>query len=526
MNTKVQNNSASKNGNSTDDFEINVKNYNGVESIEIAPLSPGKRRLVFAAIMATTFMAAVEIHIVATAMPSILPELGGFHLYSWVFGGFVLTQAVTTPIYGKLADIYGRRRILATGIIIFLISSLLCGLATNMPELIIYRGLQGVGAGAILPVAHTIVGDIYTPEQRARVQGQLATVWAISAIAGPAFGAVIISRFEWPWVFWINIPLGILSLVMIQVFYREVAQNRKHKIDYLGAMLLMFGSASFMLVMLQGANWPIWFNITLVIVAFLAIVALVIQEKRAPEPILSIQLVRNPMIMIGVTAGAILGAELMVILSFMPAHFQGVLGASANAVAIALVAMSLTWSACAAIGGRLMIRTSYRTNVITGATFLIMGCTTLSVLPLGNDIFWLTLAATLVGAGMGFSHTTYIIAVQSSVDYLHRGIATSTLYFSRMLGQAIGAAVFGSIINAGIRGGPPGSPENVESIMDPIKRASINSDELNEIIELLADSLQNAYIVALALAFTVLILATRVARNERPTDYHDSSKPS
>ena len=333
-------------------------------------LTPGRRRLVFAATMATTFMAAIEIHIVATAMPSILPQLGGFHLYSWVFGGFVLAQAVTTPVYGKLADLYGRRRILATGTIVFLLASLLCGLATSMPELIIYRALQGLGAGAILPVAHTIVGDIYTPEQRAKVQGQLASVWAIAAIAGPAFGAVIVAQFDWRWVFWINIPLGVVSLAMIQIFYRESAQRRVHSIDYIGALLLMLGSGSFMVVVVQGANWPAWLNISLLITAVLAIVGLVFQERRAPEPILPLDLLRNPLIAIGMLAGAVLGAEIMVIITFLPAHVQGVVGASAGAVAVALVVMSLAWSACAAIGGRLMIRTSYRTTVIVGSSLL------------------------------------------------------------------------------------------------------------------------------------------------------------
>ena len=480
-------------------------------------LSPGRRRLVFAATMATTFMAAIEIHIVATAMPSILPQLGGFHLYSWVFGGFVLTQAVATPVYGKLADLYGRRRILATGTILFLIASLLCGLATSMPELIVYRALQGVGAGAILPVAHTIVGDIYTPQQRARVQGQLASVWAISAIAGPALGAVIVAQFDWRWVFWINIPLGVVSLAMIQIFYREVSQRRIHSIDYLGAVLLMIASGAFMLVMVQGANWPAWLNISLLGVSLLATIALVFQEIRAPEPILPLSLMRNPFVAIGVIAGATLGAVTMVVITFLPAHVQGVIGASVNAVAVAFVAMSLAWSACAAIGGRLMIRTSYRTTVITGAIALIFGCAALSLHAPEDGLVWLGVAATLVGAGFGFSHSTYIIAVQSSVDYQQRGIATSTLYFSRMLGQAIGAALFGAIVNAGLRAGSPDTPEMVEAIMDPVRRAAFQTDTLGKLIDVLAGSLQNAYLVALGFAIFALILATRVPRGLRPT---------
>ena len=215
------------------------------------------RRLVFTAIMATTFMVAIEINIVATAMPSIVPQLGGFNLYSWVFAGFLLPQAVTVPIYGKFADLYGRRRILFIGIVVFLVASLLCGLATSMPELIVYRGLQGVGAGAVLPVAHTVIGDIFTPEERARMQGYIATVWATSAIVGPALGAVIVAHLDWRWVFWINLPLGFIALAMLRAYYLESIVRRSHQIDFIGAGLLMVGSGAMMLALVQAASYPI-----------------------------------------------------------------------------------------------------------------------------------------------------------------------------------------------------------------------------------------------------------------------------
>ena len=515
---QTRNGSASLTGTPSSDVTAETHDADGGSSIESKVLSPGRRRLVFAAIMATTFMTAIEIHIVATAMPSILPQLGGFHLYSWVFGGFVLAMAVTTPVYGKLADLYGRRRVLATGTILFLLASLLCGLSTSMSELIIYRTLQGLGGGAILPLAHTIVGDIYTSEQRARVQGQLASVWAISAIAGPALGALIVARFDWSWVFWVNIPLGVVSLAMIQIFYREAAQRRVHSIDYLGAILLMLSSGAFMMVMVQGANWSATLNGSLLVLALLTTVGLIFQERRAPEPIIPLDLIRNPLIAIGVSAGMTLGAITMVVIAYLPAHVQGVVGASTTAVAVALVTMSLAWSACAAIGGRLMIYTSYRTTVITGAASVILGCLALSLQTPANGLVWLNIAAMLVGAGFGFSHTTYIISVQSSVDYQQRGIATSSLYFSRMLGQAIGAALFGAIINFGIRAGPPGAPEMVEAIMDPDRRIAFQPDALEGLVNLLAGSLQNAYLVALALAFIVLVLATRVPRHLSAAD--------
>ena len=198
----------------------------------VAARATTHRMLVFAAVMATTFMVAIEINIVATAMPSIVPQLGGFDLYSWVFAAFLLPQAVTIPIYGKFADLYGRRRILVGGIVVFLIASLLCGLATSMPELIAFRVLQGIGGGAILPVAHTVVGDIFTPEERARMQSYIATVWATSAIVGPALGAAIVANLDWRWVFWINLPLGIVALVMLRLVGCLVSRRRRFISNY------------------------------------------------------------------------------------------------------------------------------------------------------------------------------------------------------------------------------------------------------------------------------------------------------
>lgn len=487
-------------------------------SMDSVPLTPVLRRLVFTAAMAITFMAAIELHIVATVMPSILPKLGGINLYSWVFGGFVLTQAVTTPIYGKLADLYGRRRILALGTTIFLLASLFCGFANSMPELIVYRALQGLGAGAILPLAHTIVGDIYTPEQRAKVQGQLASVWAAAALAGPALGALIVTHISWQWVFWINIPIGIVALAMIQVFYRETGLKRVHSIDYLGGILLMLASGTFMMVVLQGSNLNPLYNVLLLALAFISIIGLVFQEKRAPEPLLPLSLLRNPLAKLGTASGLVLGAMLMAVVTFMPAHVQGVIGASASSVAIAFVAMSLTWSAAAAIGGRLMIRTSYRTTVLTGAIMLLLGSSGLYLHAPTNGLVWMSIAASLIGAGMGFTHSTYIIAVQSSVSHQQRGIATSTLYFSRMLGQAIGAATFGAIVNAGIRTGPAGSSKLVEVIMDPVARSGLQADQLSAVIDLLANALKNAYLLAFLFSLVALFISSRVPRNLRPID--------
>ena len=289
----------------------------------VAARATTHRMLVFAAVMATTFMVAIEINIVATAMSSIVPQLGGFDLYSWVFAAFLLPQAVTIPIYGKFADLYGRRRILVGGIVVFLIASLLCGLATSMPELIAFRVLQGIGGGAILPVAHTVVGDIFTPEERARMQSYIATVWATSAIVGPALGAAIVANLDWRWVFWINLPLGIVALVMLRAFYRETIERKRHQIDYLGAGLLMLGSGALMLALMQAATYSIPVLLGLGMIAVVCAGALWRVERRVPEPILPPSLWQIPVVTTATLGTIVIGALTMGVVTYLPVHIQG-----------------------------------------------------------------------------------------------------------------------------------------------------------------------------------------------------------
>src|ERR1700733_7429365 len=221
----------------------------------IGPAVPlARRKLILAACMAASFMAAVEATIIATAMPSIATSLGGFGLFAWVFSSYMLTQAASIPIYGRLADIYGRRRVFFAGALLFLVGSTLCGFAHSMAQLVVFRAIQGLGAGGVQPIANTIVGDIYTPVERARVQGMLSGVFGVSAILGPSLGAFIVQYGDWPVVFWMNIPIGAAAIVMIALFLPEEADTRSRQVDYLGSVLLMLTTATLMLLLIQGAE--------------------------------------------------------------------------------------------------------------------------------------------------------------------------------------------------------------------------------------------------------------------------------
>ncbi len=483
------------------------------------------RRWVFAAIMATTFMVAIEINIVATAMPSIVPQLGGFDLYSWVFAGFLLPQAVTVPIYGKLADLYGRRRILMTGIVVFLIASLLCGLATTMPQLIAYRALQGIGAGAVLPVAHTVVGDIFTPEERARVQGYIATVWATSAVIGPALGAVIVANLDWRWVFWINLPLGFVALAMLRAYYRESIEVRRHRIDFAGAALLVVGSGAIMLALVQAAIYPAEILGGLLAIAVICTALLWRVERRVPEPILPPSLWRIPVVRTATLATIVIGALTMGVITYLPVHIQGGLGRSAEMVAVTLAVMAISWSLCAGLGGRLSIRTSYRLVVGVGSVILIGGAAFLVAAQPFAAIDTVIIGGVIVGMGLGFTSSTYVVSVQTNVGWRVRGAATSAIHFARMFGSALGAALFGMVVNLSLQRDGVVSGE-IDALMDPLRRGQLAAAVRDPLIATLGEALTAVYLISGAIAIVALVIGLGMPRGLNPATSLGSRRPA
>ena len=244
------------------------------------------RRLVLAACLMATFMAAVESSIVATTIPTIVADLGGFNVFSWVFTIYLLTQAVSIPIYGRLADLYGRRPVIFVGTGLFLTGSTLCGLAWDMPSLICFRALEGIGAGAIQPIAATILGDIYTPTERGKVQGLVSSVFGVSAVIGPSLGAFLIQYVSWRVVFWVNLPIGIAAIAMLALFLKENVQPRRHKVDWIGSILLLLAFGSLMLTLVQGGQLTTPWFVALLVVGCSALIALILHERTTPEPML------------------------------------------------------------------------------------------------------------------------------------------------------------------------------------------------------------------------------------------------
>lgn len=465
--------------------------------------------------MLAMFMVAIEATIVATAMPTILAELGGFRLLTWVFAAFLLSQAVTIPLYGKLADMFGRKPVFFFGASLFLIGSTLAGFAGDMLQLIIFRALQGLGGGALMPIAMTIVGDIYTPHERARVQGYLASVWGISSVFGPVLGAFFVQKLHWALVFWVNLPIGVGAMVMLAVFHDEHVEHKGHRVDFVGALLLMAGTAALMLALIQGHALAAAPLVGLYAAAAVCLAAFLAQERRAVEPMMPLELWRNRVIAAGNLGGLSTGALMIGVVSFLPAYVQGVMGRSATVAGFALTAMSLGWPIASTIGGRVMVRRSYRFVAVLGGLFLIAGSSVLWALgPLRGPI-WAAAGTFLVGAGLGLCTTAFLVSIQASVGWAQRGVATSATMFMRIAGQAVGAAVFGAVVNYGLEIGDTGH-DSIDQLMEPATRANLAAADVSALSDVLAAALHNVYVIGLALAVVTLVISLTIPRGLSP----------
>ncbi|WP_404449840.1 MFS transporter [Sutcliffiella horikoshii] len=473
---------------------------------KLASPNKTKKPFVLAAIMLAMFMAAIEATIVSTAMPAIAADLGGFSLYSWVFSSYLLMNAVTVLIYGKLSDLFGRKPILTFGIIVFLIGSLLCGMATSIEMLIVFRFIQGFGAGAVMPIASTIVGDMYTKEERAKIQGYLSSVWGISAILGPAIGGLLVQYVSWRFVFWVNIPLGILAIVGLYLFLHEGVEKKKHSIDYAGAGLLFLSVSSFMLVMVEGGvrwEWlsaPVFSLIALSVITF---IFFILQEKRAKDPMMPFDIWQERSILIANTTSLTTGVMLIGISSFLPAFVQGVMERSPIVAGFTLTTMSIGWPIAAMIAGRLLLKIGFRTTSIIGGVALILGSIIFMTLSPDDGPVWAAFGSFMIGVGMGFSTTSFIVSIQSTVPWQKRGVATASNMFMRTLGSTIGAALLGGILNSRIQ-----EHLRQNGALDQFSLDSttllLNEDQRNQLSESMRVLLQDGLTSALQTVYLVV----------------------
>lgn len=471
------------------------------------------RVLIFIAALASVFITAIESTIVATAMPTIVAALGGFDLLSWVFTAYLLTQAVTTPIYGRLADLYGRKPFLLLGIALFLAGSILCGFAWNMLSLVAFRIVQGLGAGALMPVGRTLIGDVYHGADRARMQGYVSGVFVAAAILGPVVGAFLVAHTTWPMVFWINLPFGLIAAAILIWALHEKVERHPHPIDWGGSALMCVGTCTLMFALAQASTLSLATLIGLIVVALIALAVFILYEQNVPEPIWPMSLWRDRVVSSGNLVSLALGATMMGIAAYLPVYIQGVIGDSALIAGLTLMAMSASSPIGAVLAGQIMLRASYRASATTGAVFYIVGSVMMTMLDPQSTAYWAMASGLLMGLGIGLNNNTYMVAIQSDSGWSSRGIATSAFVFSRILGQALGAAAFGGILNAGLAVYLKGKGDLVAQIMTPKLRAALPPDIVGPLMQEFDHALHTVFLILVALAIGVMIIGMRLPKD-------------
>jgi EmrB/QacA subfamily drug resistance transporter len=410
-----------------------------------------ERGPILISLMLATSLVALDSTIIATAVPSVVRSLGGFSQFPWLFSIYLLAQAVSVPIYSKVADMFGRKPVILLGIVLFLVGSILCGVAWSMPALIAFRALQGLGAGAVQPMSITIVGDLYSLQERAKVQGYLASVWGISAVVGPTLGGVFSEWISWRWIFFVNIPMCFLAGYMLLRKFHEKVIRKPHRIDYLGSVLLTVGCSLLILGLLEGGqNWA-WGSPTgigIFVVGVLALVGFVQAERRAAEPVLPLWIFRRRVLVGGSAVSLSVGAVLLGLTSYVPTYVQTVLGAGPLVAGFALATLTIGWPFAASMSGRLYLRIGFRSTALIGGLIAMIGTSLMMSLDRGSSIVMVGVFCFVIGLGMGLVASPTLVAAQSSVGWSERAVVTGTNMFSRSIGSAVGVALFGAIANA------------------------------------------------------------------------------
>lgn len=416
--------------------------------------SETKRKSVIIALLIATFLTAIEGTIVSTAMPKIVDDLGGSHLYTWVISVYLLATVISTPIFGKLADLYGRKLMFTIGTVIFLIGSMLSGLSQSMEQLVLFRLIQGIGAGALTTIPFTIIGDIFEFELRAKIQGWISSVWGIAGIIGPLAGGFIVDTISWHWIFFLNLPFGIFALILLWTSLKEQLERKKQIIDYAGITTFAICMTSFLyaLTLLKDYRHVTPSIGALFAVAVVGLILFISIEAKGKEPMLPLQLFKIKLVTISNIAGFLLGFVLVTVTFYIPLWVQGVTNLNATFSGIAMLPMSVTWPIGAVFSGKWLSRAPFSRAILTGISIIIAGCIGLLFFQTGTTVPWMMFVTAIIGFGFGLSFTAFTVAVQSAVDWKLRGAAMGSHNLMRNLGQAIGIAVSGLLLSDELSG--------------------------------------------------------------------------
>jgi MFS family permease len=454
-------------------------------------------------------------------MPTVIGELRGLDLYAWVFSIYLLTSTATVPLYGRLADMLGRKPVFLVGIGIFLVGSALSGASQSMPQLILFRAIQGLGAGAVQPIVFTIVGDLFTLEQRAKVQGFFSAIWGTASVAGPALGALITVTIGWRWIFYINLPFGLAAMLLLAWALRERRVERRHRLDYAGAALLTSGIAVLLWGLLSGGeggglNLPALGLGVAILAGFLAV------ERRVPEPILPLDLFREPFVAVPCLAGLVTGIVQFGLPTYVPLFIQGVQLGSAGDAAKALGAVSVAWTVAAFGSPRLLIRFGFRPVAVAGMLLIAAGTTCLLLYRPGTPVGLMMINLTLTGLGLGLSSNACLLAAQQAVGWDRRGVVTASVQFARTIGGTLGIATLGAVLNAQLApalravGGA-----DVSALLSPATRDTLTDEAIRLVQSALMVGLREVYLIiallaACGVAFACFLPARRPAAHSAP----------
>lgn len=503
-------------------------------------MSNRRRWAVTIGVMTGMASAALEATVVGTAMPTVIASLGGINHYSWVFSAYLVTSTVTVPVWGKLSDLYGRRLLYQIGIGLFLLGTLLSGFSESMGQLIVFRAIQGLGAGALVPLGMTIIGDTFTVQERAKMQAYFSGVWGLSSVVGPMLGGFITDQISWRWVFFINLPIGIAAAMIIGFALKEPRNPAKPVIDYAGAISLMLAISLLMLAMVEGGD-SIGAYERLVALAggVLMLAGFVWAELRAKDPIIPFGFFRNRTVSVAVVTGFLAGISMFGALSFIPLFAQGALGMTATQAGSLLTPLMLSWVSMSIVGGRLLLKTGYRPITIAGFGVLTLGFILLSIFGRETPQWLLYLDLVLIGCGLGMTMLTMLIAVQQAVERSQLGSVTSLNQFSRAIGGAFGVAVMGAFLTASLgtalttAAAAPGSPlepsqalefaRDPNVLVDPASRAGLSPDVIDVLSDGMAAAIRPVFWVAAAVSFLAFVISFALPRSpaigaKRPPD--------
>ena len=496
--------------------------------IDAAPQPQQSVRLIFAALMLVLLLASLDQTIVSTALPTIVGDLGGLSHLSWVVTAYLLAATIAGPLYGKLGDLYGRKKVLQTAIAIFLVGSALCGISQSMFELIAFRTLQGLGAGGLMVVTLAVIGDVIAPSERGKYQGYFGGVFGVSTVIGPLLGGFFVDNLSWRWIFYVNLPVAAVAMVVIGAVFHTRAERVEHAVDYAGAALLAGGLSAVVLFTSLGGTTFAWSSSESIVLAVLGVVLLavfLVAERRASEPILPLELFRNRIFSVCAGIGFIIGLALFGSVTYLPIFLQVVKGQSPTASGLQLTPMMGGLLVTSIVSGRLISRFGrYKPFPVAGTAVMTVGMVLLSRLDIHSTGPYAALSMLVLGLGLGMVMQVLVLAVQNAVDYRHMGVATSGSLLFRQVGGSIGIALFGAIFANRLRGNlashlPPGA--RVPKTVSPAAVAHLPPAVHAGYVQAVSAALHPVFVVAAIVAVFSFLLTFLL----REVPLRDSARP-